>query len=253
MTLHVLCIVMLALLPGTQPVSGQEPMALEGNNLKEVLLFGFKMPKGGIHGLPVDVRTAATGYRQRQERFRSRLTPPSVKDWAYEATFDKHVRVERIVWSLFDESVAEAAAEFVKATPLPYEWEGMSDGPTAEAEGAESYLRAHPQSPIAPYLHLFIAHRRLCAAMYSAKPRERDADMVKFRAEVGVATQAAHPLIRFMARELEQQPAATMRRIDVGTATLGLSPSVGGNPNVDPRRDAYCFPAGRCFHSRSRH
>lgn len=209
---RMLFIASLALLVFTSPTMGQdEPWNGDGRTLKDVLLLGFRMPKGGIRNLSGEARPAAASYRERQERFRSRLTPPPDEEWFSQITFARHVAFERVVWSLFDAiNVGDVATDFVKATPLPYEWEGMSEGPTAEAEGAERYLAAHPDSAITPYLHLFIAHRRLCAATFLGQCQEcqeRDAAMVKFRSEVALARQAQHPLIRFVARELENRPA----------------------------------------------
>ena len=198
----------------------QEKWGGESDNFKDVLLFGYEMPKGGIAGLPTDVRAAAISYRQRQDRFRSRLTPPSDKEWVVQITFAKHVAFERVIWSLFTASdIARVAADFVDFVPLPYEWEGMSEPPTAETEGAEAFLQAHPQTPIAPYLHLFVAHRHLCAASFLATCqdcRERDAHLGKFQAAIGLAKQARHALIRVVARELAERPTCYDEQEDGG-------------------------------------
>jgi hypothetical protein len=196
----------LATLGAQAPEAGL--LEAESTNLKVILLFGWKMPKAGVSGVPSELRPAVARYRQRQARFRSRLSPPVHQDWAFQVSFEKRVSFERTLWSLFDApGIAEAAADFTRSTPLPYEWEGYPENPLAEATGADEYLARQPASPIAPYLHLFIAHRQYCAAtLLPPSSPERRRALARFRSEVGIARQARHPLIRFVATDLAMRP-----------------------------------------------
>ena len=111
------------------------------------------------------------------------------------------------MWALFDApEIERIAAAMINQTPLPYEWEGMVEGPTMEADGAKAYLDSRPGTPIAPYLHLFIAHRRLCAAEVQGDSPERKRNMAIFGQEIRMAVAAGEPLIRFVARNLQARP-----------------------------------------------
>jgi hypothetical protein len=70
----------------------------------------------------------------------------------------------RAVFSLVDRPDALALAEsIVTNIHFLYEWEGFADSPLSEAASADALLRDHPSPSMAPYLHLFTGHRRLCA------------------------------------------------------------------------------------------
>lgn len=64
--------------------------------------------------------------------------------------------------------VRNEAQAFARALPLYLEWEGESEGPLAEADFVDNWLRRYPDTPIAPFLYLFKAHR-LRAGFEAAK------------------------------------------------------------------------------------
>lgn len=66
--------------------------------------------------------------------------------------------VEQIVVIMGPKTRCEADA-FSSKLPLHSEWEGMSDGPVAEADFAGRWISGHPRSAITPFLLLFQAHR----------------------------------------------------------------------------------------------
>jgi hypothetical protein len=61
------------------------------------------------------------------------------------------------------EAPAALAADYATRARILYEWEGMSRSPLEEARFAETYITEHPDSPLLPYLHLFVAERARCA------------------------------------------------------------------------------------------
>ena len=192
-------------LPVTTPVPAQAIPSIPSDNLKSVLLFGWRMADSGV-AVPAELRKAIDEYRQRQAGFRTRLSPKG-RDWLDRVVFEKRSGFERTIWSLFDApGIGGIAADFARTCPLFYEWEGMAESPRAEARGAESYLREHPDTPIASFLHLFVAHRHLCTAQFMQAPSEHDDEMAGFRRELAFAARAAHPLIRFQAMDLAMNP-----------------------------------------------
>ncbi len=201
----------IALLAAEHPLLAQAPTPTrengESSGLKDVLLFGWKLPASGPRDVPADLQAAIASYRQRQDRFHSRLTPPAEKNRVYQVSFEKRRAFERTIFSLFDApDIVEIAADFAGSARFLYEWEGFPESPLEEATGAEGYLKRHPGTPIAPYLHLFIAHRQLCAASLSKFPEERDTAMARFRADMEIAKRATQPLIRFQAFDLDLHP-----------------------------------------------
>jgi hypothetical protein len=184
----------------------------EGSNLKEVLLFGFRMPEGRLADVPKDLQAEVVNFWRRQEQFRSQLTRPVRTDWEIQVAFEKRLSVERTICALFPAlEIAEAASDFAANAQLPYEWEGDPDGPLVEANSAAGFLTAHPDSPAAPYLHLFIAHRHLCAASYRRPSALKDAEMAIFRAEVEIAMHAQQPLVSYLGRQLHLRPVCADR------------------------------------------
>lgn len=123
-----------------------------------------------VENIPDNLRPALVGYIKRFRSFVSMLPTDSselegVDAFAAAAMLDKRRRMERAIVSLLDcPDAADAGAEYAAQATLCLEWEGMSDGPLREAEFAERYLEKHPQTPLRPYLLLFLGHRLLRAA-----------------------------------------------------------------------------------------
>lgn len=66
--------------------------------------------------------------------------------------------IDQIV-AILGQNVRSEAEAFANAVPLRSEWEGMSEGPVDEANFADNWLSKRPGTSIAPFLHLFKAHR----------------------------------------------------------------------------------------------
>jgi hypothetical protein len=101
-----------------------------------------------------------------------------------------------------------AAKAFASAAPILAEWEGMSEGPLNEADFAEQWLSKYPETPIAPFLNLFIAHR--LRAGYEAARNHNEKGLTpilarRYRVVIDKARSSSNPLVRCIADDLEAQ------------------------------------------------
>jgi hypothetical protein len=122
-------------------------------------------------------------YAERLDRFHSRLGNPPGSD-QFELTVLFHIRVgiERGIVALVSKpGIEDAAAQFADRTRLFYEWEGMSDGPLTEAADAEYFLTSDSETPLKPFLFLFLLHRYRCA--YECLVYEKNMEQAKKTAE----------------------------------------------------------------------
>jgi hypothetical protein len=104
--------------------------------------------------------------------------------------------------------VQREAKAFAAAVPLISEWEGMSEGPVDEANFADQWLRQYPETPIAAFLHLFMAHR-LRAGFEAARAGHekglRPILATRYREALARARSSDNPLIVCIADDLEGQ------------------------------------------------
>ncbi len=174
-----------------------------GENLPVVLLFGWRMPDAGFPGLP---RDAVKEYLARQSAFRSALARPATEQ---EVMFSAHRRgIERASWCLLGGPDASGVVQdFVREGVFYYEWEGMSEAPLCEARALEAYLKRHPSSPLADYVHLLIGHRYSCAAQLQDGEHTSAASSTdRSLAELRLAARASNPLIRLVAHGIISRP-----------------------------------------------
>ena len=132
--------------------------------------------------------------------------PPSTSEKA--ALVKRRVMAEQMVAILGQEVRAEADA-FAYSVPLVSEWEGMSEGPVEEANFVDDWLSKRPGTPIAPFLHLFKAHR-LRVGYEAARARHEKALWPilagRYREAMHKARSSTKPLIHCIADDLERQP-----------------------------------------------
>ena len=95
-------------------------------------------------------------------------------------------RLERHILVTIGPSGKKDARQFAKDAPLNLEWEGMSEGPLSEATYTEQWLERSPQSPIAPFLHLFAAYR------YRAGFETASREQLKSQIPIAAATYKYH-------------------------------------------------------------
>ena len=222
------------------------------------ILFGtvFEALEGGEaradEGLSSEVRTRIECLRLRAGAFRSRLPsdplPPGPEAWLQE----KRMGLERECVALVAAAgIEEAAASYARAAVILVEWEGFGSSPLAEAAYAEEYLRNHPETPLRPYLALFLAHRFRCAWELLGDgdhTRERDDAAARYGVYLDSALHDTDPLVRFVAAEIERRAAlyGAAPRSSVSTpvpaAAVPCQESGWPPPIADPRAWA-----ARCF------
>lgn len=119
----------------------------------------------------------------------------------------KHNLILQMITILGREVHAEAEA-FANAMPLLAEWEGMSEGPVDEVNFVDNWLRKRPGTPIAPFLHLFKAHR-LRAGYEAARGRHEKGLWPilarRYREALDEARSSTNPLISCIADDLDAQ------------------------------------------------
>jgi hypothetical protein len=131
--------------------------------------------------LPPDAQKRADVYRQRERVFRSALAPPRGGSGEELRLYESRVRVERVIFSLFDrKDAANVAAGF--ALDVDFD---------REAPFIDELLRDLPVPWLAPYLNLIAGHRKVCAGA------TEDA-----RRQLARARDGGHPLIRVAALHL---------------------------------------------------
>ncbi len=111
--------------------------------------------------------------------------------------------------TILGEDVRKEAERFSSAVPLLLEWEGMSEGPVDEANFADQWLNKYPDTIIAPFLHLFKAHRLRAGYEAARAGHEKGLWPIlakRYREALQEAKSARNPLIMCIAADLEAQP-----------------------------------------------
>lgn len=147
--------------------------------------------------------------------------------------------IEQMV-TLLGEGVRSEAASFASALPLGVEWEGMSEGPLEEAGFAEGWLERRPATSIAPFLHLFKAHRLRAAGEAARAQGEKDLLPVtakRYRESLDKARSSANPLIVCIAEDIERRPYVYLQ----DKSHSSLDDLLGGRKGVPgpPFREAF--------------
>jgi hypothetical protein len=162
-----------------------------------------------LQTIPEPLRARLDKYLGRRSAFKSRYksSPEDLKTVRSDA---KRRALERSIVSLVEApDVEKMAVEFVAAAPIAYEWEGMHDGPVAEASFAENVLKQDPASPLAPWFYVFIAQRQRIA--FESYENEKNEDGMKaaakkYRAFVERARAVDDPIYAALVADMERKP-----------------------------------------------
>lgn len=183
---------------------------LQGKLYRSAFSSGVGMlAASDLAALPEPLRARLATYLQRRAAFKSRYK--SAPDTLQKVRADAKRRVlERSIVSLVQTAgIEDEAAAFVAAAPIAYEWEGMHDGPLAEAAFAEAVLEKNPESALAPWLCVFIAERQRIA--FEAYENEKNTDGMtasarKYRAFTDRARASADPIYGALVDDIERRP-----------------------------------------------
>ena len=178
-------------------------------SLSEVVLFGVRPICDLDPSLyPEDKRPCVASYLKAvPEASPLRKCPsPPAQDQALAA---RRKNLEEQMTVLLGESARWDAKRFAGAVPLCLEWEGMSEGPLDEAELARQWLDKYPETPLRPFLHLFMAHR--FRAGFEASRREFGKGLPpilagRYHKHLNEALKSSNHLIKCVAEDLDAQP-----------------------------------------------
>jgi len=183
---------------------------LHGKLYKAVFSSGAGMlAVGDLAAVPEPLRARLEKYLTRRAAFKSsyKSEPDSLQKVRADA---KRRVLERAIVSLIDSpGIEKAAADFVAAAPIAHEWEGMHDGPIAEANFAEGVLKKAPSSPLAPWLYVFIAERQRVAFETYENEKNEDgmkAAAKKYRTFIERGRAADDPIYGALIDDMERLP-----------------------------------------------
>jgi len=125
-----------------------------------------------------------------------------------------------------DSAARPRALAYLDSAPVSGDWEGMPEGPMAEAVAAVTWLREHPESPLEPFLLLLAAHRARAAwecyaSLYYPEAEEPVyASGMQTTAEIynvmlGEALVHSDPAVQWLAGELDDLPWVYMNVRDI--------------------------------------
>ncbi|MBF0117951.1 MAG: hypothetical protein HQK79_03895 [Desulfobacterales bacterium] len=115
--------------------------------------------------------------------------------------------LEQIV-TIMGEKTRDEAKDFAFAVPLHIEWEGMSEGPLAEADFVDKWISKHPNAKITTFLYLFKAHRLRAgfeAALSEGNKHISSILASKYRESLDNARSSTNQLILCIAKDMEEQ------------------------------------------------
>lgn len=181
-----------------------------GKLYKSVFSAGVgALQPGDLAEVAEPLRSRLARYLERRARFKSRYVgkPDTLEEVRADA---KRRALERSIVALMDApGIEKAAADFVSGAPIAGEWNGRHDGPLAEATFAEDVLKKEPDSPLAPWFHVFIAERQRIA--FEACEKEKNDEGMKaaarkYRTFVARARAADDPIFAALADDMDRQP-----------------------------------------------
>lgn len=163
---------------------------------------------GDIAALPGDLRERLSQFLVRRAGFTSAYESKAAGFEEAARDAKKRALERAIVSVVADENAGQLALDFLRNAPIAYEWEGMHEGPVAEAAYAEEFLKRDTSSALSPFLYVFIAHRqRVAFETYGhAKNVEgQKASAKKYRTFLQRARAASDPLYGLIADDLDRQ------------------------------------------------
>jgi len=185
---------------------GAEPT--ESTSISAVVLFGFRPAKElDLSSYPKDGQDCVKAYLEAISP-KSHLWLQNVPSDAEGAVDVRRRNLEEQIATLLGEKTRRDARAFASAVPLLAEWEGMSEGPLDEANFADQWLTRYPDTPIASFLHLFIAHRLRAGYEAARAGREKGLRPIlarRYHDTLEKAQSSSNSLISCIANDLEGQ------------------------------------------------
>jgi hypothetical protein len=120
----------------------------------------------------------------------------------------RRTNLEEQIVILFGENIRKEAQAFSSAVPLMAEWEGINEGPVDEANFTEQWLIRYPDTPIASFLYLFMAHRLRAGYETARAGHEKGLRPIlagRYKEAIDKALSSDNPLIPCIAKDMEAQ------------------------------------------------
>ncbi len=146
-------------------------------------------------------------FRQRYLAFSPAKTTGTNAPWEMRQSQAKRQALERAAFAFSGER--HEAARLAAALPIGYEWEGMAEGPLAEARAAERYLQQHPGTSLHAFIRLFAAQRYRAAAEASASRGDFTGESehwLFYRKHLSAVLALDQPLINLVAQAMTGRP-----------------------------------------------
>jgi hypothetical protein len=158
-------------------------------------------------GFPEPIRARLQDYSERRRTFRSSLPEPPAGTPAREG-WARRVWIERAIVALIDgQGIPGEAAAFASREPFDRAWHETSEGPMAEAQEAEAFLDANPQTVLKPYLWLFLMHRYKAALPLLRAEEVHESDIgrvtMRYARARALAAGSRDPLISLIAVDID--------------------------------------------------
>jgi hypothetical protein len=144
-------------------------------------------------------------YLARRSAFVSRLGDAA--DPRAEPLHTRRMAIERAIVSLLDrEGSEESAADVARSLDLAHPGEDPPGAALREAASAEAYLRAHPDSPAAPYLYAFVASRHRLALETTTDAADKERFARRYRTMIDRLRHHPDDIVALLARGLDALP-----------------------------------------------
>lgn len=204
---NVFCFVLLLLMlnhtAANQVMAGQaEP------SLSSIVLFGMPPVKEIQQSMNVKKNECLQKYLKAipAKSFLLTATGPSEPE---ETLKYRQRNLEEQIVVLLSEKTRSEAKIFSEAVPLYSEWEGMSKNLINEANFVDNWLQKRPNTPVAPFLYLFKAHRLRAGFECAKAGHEKDLWPIlakEYKKTLEKAESFNNPLISCIVKGMEAQP-----------------------------------------------
>lgn len=174
--------------------------------LSEVVLFGLRSPNElKPEGYPDPEAACVRAYLNAvaSNGFFRTMERPAHAEAAVQA---RRCNLAEQMVVILGQSVREEAQAFASAMPLMAEWEGASEGPVDEANFVDNWLEKRPGTSIAPFLHLFKAHRLRAGYEAARAGHEKGLWPIlarRYREALAQTLSSSNPLVSCIAEDME--------------------------------------------------
>ena len=207
-------IVIITIAAGTLAAAQNGPQPATANLAGKLYRSVFSAGPGTLSAADIastsqPLRERLNSYLSRRAAFKSRYKSQADSFDAVRIDAKRRLLEQSMVALIAAPDIERLAAEYVAQAPIDDDWKGLPDGPLEEASHAESVLKKHPSSPLAPWLYVFIAQRQ--RVVFEASENQKSTEAMKaaarkYRAFVERARAVEDPIFPALVADMEQLP-----------------------------------------------